>query len=92
MCPKGGAPNLWTDQFGFSSFWLFKLFGYSVSIFDDNAIVGCPLLRSGGFAYIFNRNWRTGIWSQSAKLSSSIEYNQNVDFFGGSVSLYDNIV
>eukprot|EP01041_Mallomonas_annulata_P007557 gene7557-15494_t len=66
------------------------LYGYSVSIYEDYAIVGCPMLNVAGYAYLYNRNWRNGMWSQAAKLTAGVDYNNN-DFFGGSVSIHDNI-
>ena len=68
------------------------LFGYSVAINEMTAIVGCPLIRSNGFSYIFNRNRRSGRWSQSAILSATDQSSSVNDFYGGSVSVYGDIV
>ena len=66
----------------------FNMFGYSVAIKDDRAIVGAineNLLR--GAAYIFEKSG--GSWTQQAKLTASD--GQFEDFFGCSVSIDGDI-
>ena len=60
------------------------LFGYSVSIDGDRAIVGAHQTDTGGGAYIFERSG-TGAWSEVAKIQASD--NQTGDFFGQSVAI-----
>lgn len=63
------------------------LFGYSVAISGDTAIVGAigdnPDRLEPGAAYVFVRN--AGVWSQQAKLSGAD--NEPYDRFGYSVSV-----
>ena len=64
------------------------LFGSSVSISGDYAIVGAENDKIGanshqGSAYIFVRNGST--WTQQAKLTASV--GSNFDYFGSSVSI-----
>jgi hypothetical protein len=48
---------------------LSDLFGYSVSVNGDTALVGCPYLNGEGAAYSFHRMGTS--WNQEAELSSS---------------------
>jgi hypothetical protein len=61
-------------------------FGASVSIYGDTVVVGAPLKRNGGAAYIFTRNGKT--WNQQTKLIA----NEATAYFGTSVSIYGNTV
>ena len=65
------------------------LFGNSVSISGDYAIVGAPYEDAGGSdagaAYIFKRDTNTGSWSQQAKIQAN-DKKAN-DQFGDSVSI-----
>ena len=64
-------------------------FGTSVSIYTDTAVVGAKGVNSyTGQAYIF-KNLK-GIWSQTAILNASDKHNLN--YFGQSISLYNNTV
>jgi len=71
---------------------VFDLFGYSVSISGDYAIVGAPSdndpLYNSGSAYIFYRSGTN--WSQQAKLTASDDVFSN--FFGHSVSISGDYV
>jgi len=58
------------------------LFGSSVSVSGDTAIVGAEANEA---AYIFERNPVTGVWSQTAKLTASDAAAG--DLFGSSVSV-----
>ena len=62
------------------------VFGKSVSIFGDYAIISAGSVDSNGFCYIFKRS-DTG-WSQQAKLLASDGASQ--DLFGYSVSINDD--
>jgi len=62
------------------------IFGKSVAIFGDYAIIGAGSVDSNGFCYIFKRSG-TG-WSQQAKLVASDGASQ--DLFGYSVSIFDD--
>ena len=68
-----------------------KLFGYSVSISGDHAIVGTLGDAGGGAAfraaYIFARNG-SGVWTQVSKLQASDQQARN--YFGCSVSISGN--
>ena len=64
------------------------LFGSSVSISGDYAIVGAPsddegIIKNSGCAYIFERT--KGIWSEKAKLFADDGFSNDV--FGSSVSI-----
>ena len=66
------------------------LFGYSVSIYGDSAIVGARLEDANdsntGAAYIFTRSGNT--WTQQQKIvGNDTEAN---DYFGNSVSIYSD--
>lgn len=68
------------------------LFGLSVSVDGDTAVVGAPFgddrgVQSGS-AYVFSR-WGS-VWSQSAKLVAAD--GAEADWFGGSVSVSGDIV
>ncbi|MFA6363063.1 IPT/TIG domain-containing protein [Methanoregula sp.] len=64
-------------------------FGASVSIYNDTAVVGAKGAYSySGRAYIFKD--LEGIWSQTAILNASDKHNLN--YFGQSISLYNNTV
>ncbi|MBL7103829.1 MAG: T9SS type A sorting domain-containing protein [Bacteroidales bacterium] len=66
------------------------LFGYSVSIFDDYAVIGaCGDDDNGscsGSAYIFSKS--DTIWTEQAKLTASDGTADN--YFGYSVSIFDD--
>ena len=62
------------------------IFGKSVAIFGDYAIIGAGSVDSNGFCYIFKRSG-TG-WYQQAKLVASDGASQ--DLFGYSVSIIDD--
>ena len=66
------------------------LFGYSVSIYGDTAIVGAQKNdddgQSSGSAYIFTRRNRR--WSETEKLASDASA---VDEFGLSVAITDDV-
>ncbi len=48
------------------------MFGHSVAIYDDTAVIGAPGVNSArGLAYVFTRNTITGLWSQTARLTAS---------------------
>ncbi|MCH8823627.1 MAG: FG-GAP repeat protein [Planctomycetes bacterium] len=65
------------------------LFGISVSIYGDVAIVGAifhsDVFQSSGAAYVFRRNTKTGIWSEEQILFASDPAAH--DWFGFSISL-----
>ncbi len=68
------------------------LFGYSVAIYEDFAVVGSPNDTENGIvsgsATIFKRNLNTGIWeSQGKMLGQTPTQNEQ---FGTSVSINDN--
>jgi hypothetical protein len=69
----------------------FDEFGFSVSVYDDTALIGAHYDDDNGpvsgSAYVFIRD-ETGSWSQQAKLTASD--GASVDAFGVSVSLYDD--
>ena len=60
------------------------LFGTSVSIYGDSAIIGAPFDVAGGSAYVFTRSGTT--WTQQAKLTADDAAAS--DKFGTSVSIY----
>jgi hypothetical protein len=66
----------------------FDIFGSSVSVSGDRAIVGAPGENTGGFgagaAYILERD-SSGMWSEVQKLQASDK--QTGDIFGSSVSV-----
>ena len=61
------------------------IFGRSVSLSGDRALIGADGADGSGAAYIFDRNPVTGVWSQSAKLVA--DDAAAGDNFGWSVSL-----
>jgi len=70
----------------------FDLFGVSVSVESDTAVVGAPFDDDSGMesgsAYVFARSGSA--WSQSAKLTAAD--GADADWFGVSVSVSGNIV
>ena len=62
------------------------IFGKSVAIFGDYAIISAGSVDSNGFCYIFKRTDNT--WTEQAKLLASDGASQ--DLFGYSVSIFDN--
>lgn len=66
------------------------MFGYSVSMFGDYAIVGAEGTNTGaGSVYVFKNE--SGTWTQIQKLNASDGSSQ--DYFGHSVSIYaDHII
>jgi hypothetical protein len=60
-------------------------FGYSVSLFENRALIGAKY-DDAGSAYIFELNISTGLWEQSAKITA--DDGAWPDRFGHSVSLY----
>ena len=60
------------------------LFGWSVSVYDDTAVIGAADDDGKGSAYVFIRSG--GTWAQQAKLTPSD--STAVDSFGDSVSVY----
>ncbi len=68
-------------------------FGRSVSVYNNTAVIGASLDddngHNSGSAYIFEKN-STGHWTQKQKLLASDGANN--DWFGRSVSVYNNTV
>jgi hypothetical protein len=66
-----------------------ELYGYSVSISGDYAIVGARDEDTGGedagAAYIYKRDSSTGVWGSEQKIQASDK--QSIDLFGYSVSI-----
>ncbi len=73
-------------------------FGWSTAIFGNYFVTGTPckkakdikantLLNDGGAAYVFKKD-SSGNWTQSQLLFA--DNPKMLDFFGGSVSMYDN--
>ena len=70
------------------------LYGYSVAMTENVALVGCPMVMANGYAYIFNRNRFNDKWTQAAVLiakDSTTNGKSGYNFFGGSVSIHGNI-
>eukprot|EP01083_Nonionella_stella_P046683 124981_1 len=68
-------------------------FGLSVSVHNDNALVGAPRAVSdnnveGGAVYVFTN--MNGIWTQTAKLQPNIIGSSKQHRFGEGVSIYNN--
>ena len=64
-------------------------FGYSVSLYNDTALISAPGDDANGSAYIFERSSTTsGNWTQAAKIAASD--GAVGDWFGYSVSLYND--
>ncbi|MCE2507497.1 MAG: DUF5011 domain-containing protein [Nitrosopumilaceae archaeon] len=69
-------------------------FGYSVSLYDENAIIGAPLRdetdEESGAAYVFMYNETSDTWGQYAKLAPT-DGEEN-DHFGWSVSIWEETI
>ncbi len=63
-------------------------FGWSVSLYEDVALVGALYHGRGGAAYVFQREGNT--WRQTTKLSPPDE--APMDLFGYAVSTYENLI
>ena len=63
------------------------LFGFSVSVSGNIAIVGAYRSRPGGAAYVFEKDESTGSWNETARLTASNAAAG--DSFGYSVSISD---
>ena len=70
---------------------IYDRFGYSVSVYNNTAVIGAYYDddngRESGSAYVFEKN-STGHWTQKEKLLASD--GAAFDFFGRSVSVYNN--
>jgi hypothetical protein len=79
------SDTTWSQQAKLiTSDWLNYLFGYSVSLDDDTALIGAPGYDNGrGSAYVFTRIGTT--WTQQTKLLATDD--EVGDQFGFSVSL-----
>ena len=65
-------------------------FGWSVSIYENTAIIGARATFTGfGSAYIFEKDELTGFWNETAILTASDGFTS--DLFGHSVSVSGNI-
>lgn len=83
--------SIWTQQLRLSSGdgAALDLFGFSIAISADTAIIGAPGQLAGrGGAYIFVRNG--GSWAYQAKLVA--QDGKSSDYFGRAVAIHDNTV
>ena len=63
-------------------------FGYSVSLYDDTAVIDARYNDDNGSAYIFEYNSTSSSWDQAAKLAA--DDGADEDLFGYSVSVYND--
>lgn len=81
-----------TQKLAASDFGQHEIFGYSVSLYNNKAIVGAPradfITSNTGAAYAYDLI--NGSWSQTKKIISSD--GQRYDYFGTSVSLFEDKV
>ena len=69
-------------------------FGYSVSVYNNTAVIGAVFDDDNGFnsgsAYVFEKNSTSGNWTQTETVKLTASDGEANDFFGYSVSVYNN--
>ncbi len=69
-------------------------FGYSVSVYDNTAVIGAfyddDNGSNSGSAYVFEKNSTSGNWTQTETVKLTASDGAVDDYFGRSVSVYNN--
>ena len=69
-------------------------FGYSVSVYNNTAVIGAVLDDDNGpdsgSAYVFEKNSTSGNWTQTETVKLTASDGAEGDYFGYSVSVYNN--
>ena len=69
-------------------------FGYSVSVYNNTAVIGASYDgdngSNSGSAYVFEKNSASGNWTQTETVKLTASDGAEDDYFGHSVSVYNN--
>ena len=68
----------------------YDYFGYSVSVYNNTAVIGAFFDDDNGSAYVFEKNSTSGNWTQTETAKLTASDGAADDYFGYSVSVYNN--